>query len=333
MIPNQWYVILESNEVKPGRPVGVTRLGEKLVAWRDHQGKVAVVRDLCPHRGAALSAGRVVGDCVACPFHGFQFDPTGRCTLIPANGKNAPVPKAFQVQSYPVCEAHGFIYLWWGEPCESYPPVPFFDNLDDTFSYITYTDHWTVHYTRAIENQLDVMHLPYVHYNTIGRGGRTVVDGPICQWGRTVNGSEILHLWVYNRVDDGTPPRRSDEMPQPQRRSLIQFLMPNLWQNWLSDQFSVTLAFVPVDQENTRLYLRFYQNFIRTPILREIVNALSVPLNRMILRQDKRVVLTQRPKQGGLDIGQKLVPGDGPVIAYYRRRRELLAAAQAKTSG
>ena len=107
MIPNQWYAILDSKEVRSGKPVGVTRMGEKLVAWRDSKGQVTVMRDLCPHRGVALSAGELKGDCIMCPFHGFEYDTSGRCTLIPANGRSTPVPKAFQVQAYPTHEAHG----------------------------------------------------------------------------------------------------------------------------------------------------------------------------------------------------------------------------------
>ena len=51
MIPNQWYAILESNEVKPGRPVAVKRMGERLVFWRDTRGNVTCMRDLWPRRG------------------------------------------------------------------------------------------------------------------------------------------------------------------------------------------------------------------------------------------------------------------------------------------
>ena len=62
MIPDQWYAVLSSGQAKPGRPLGVTRLGEKLVFWRDRQGQVHTLRDFCPHRGVALSSGKVVGD-------------------------------------------------------------------------------------------------------------------------------------------------------------------------------------------------------------------------------------------------------------------------------
>jgi phenylpropionate dioxygenase-like ring-hydroxylating dioxygenase large terminal subunit len=74
MIPNQWYAILESNEIPKGKPVAVKRLGEMLVFWRTHDGQSACARDLCAHRGAALSRGKVHGDCVACPFHGLEYD-------------------------------------------------------------------------------------------------------------------------------------------------------------------------------------------------------------------------------------------------------------------
>jgi len=96
MIRNQWYIILESSEVKQGKPVGVTRMGEKLVLWRDAEGKVVCMKDQCPHRGVALSCGKLIDGLIECPFHGFQFDGSGRCTLIPANGRNAPVPRRFR---------------------------------------------------------------------------------------------------------------------------------------------------------------------------------------------------------------------------------------------
>ncbi|MGV8984378.1 Rieske 2Fe-2S domain-containing protein, partial [Clostridium sp.] len=83
MIRNQWYGILDSKEVKNKKPIGVTRLGEKLVFWRSEDGRVNCIFDKCCHRGASLSAGKVVHDKITCPFHGFQYDASGKVTLIP----------------------------------------------------------------------------------------------------------------------------------------------------------------------------------------------------------------------------------------------------------
>jgi phenylpropionate dioxygenase-like ring-hydroxylating dioxygenase large terminal subunit len=176
MIPNQWYAILESNEIKKGKIIGVTRLCEKMVVWRNNEGKLSVMSDKCPHRGVALSTGKVIGDCIQCPFHGFEYDTSGVCTLVPAIGSNAEVPRALHVRSYPLREAHGFVYIWWGEPGGELPPVPWFESIGDDMVYTTIRDHWANHYARAIENQLDVVHLPFIHYNTIGRGNKTLVN-------------------------------------------------------------------------------------------------------------------------------------------------------------
>ncbi len=323
MIPNQWYVVLESGEVPGDRPVGVVRLGEKLVLWRDTQGRPVCQRDKCAHRGAALSAGKVVGDCVECPFHGLQYDATGRCQLIPANGKVAQVPERFQVHTYPTRDAHGFIWLWWGEAREDLPPLPWFDDLDDSFPYATFKDHWTVHYSRAIENQLDVAHLPFVHYNTIGRGGRTLIDGPV-----TRLENDRLRVWVYNRLDDGTAPLKPQDIPEPETPALLHFHFPNIWQNRLGEGMRVLLAFVPIDEENTRLYLRFYGRFLGLTVLDRLLCKLSNLGNRVILGQDKRVVLTQQPKKTELAMGEKLFQADRPIVLYRQRRKELIGDAQ-----
>jgi phenylpropionate dioxygenase-like ring-hydroxylating dioxygenase large terminal subunit len=203
MIPNQWYAILESNEVKKGKPVGFTRMGEKIVAWRDGNGKLSVMSDQCPHRGVALSVGEIKGDCIQCPFHGFEYDTSGDCKLIPANGRDAEPPKAMHVKTYPTREEHGFIYLWWGEPQTEYPPLPWFESISDDMVYSTLRDHWKSHYSRAIENQLDVVHLPFIHRTTIGRGNRALVNGPITKEESNWPGDNLLNLWVYNESDNG----------------------------------------------------------------------------------------------------------------------------------
>jgi phenylpropionate dioxygenase-like ring-hydroxylating dioxygenase large terminal subunit len=323
MIPNQWYAILESREVPRDRPVGVTRMGERLVFWRDSRGEVVCQRDQCAHRGAALSAGKVVGDCVECPFHGLRYDAAGRCQLIPANGKVTPVPERFQVHTYPTRDAHGFLWLWWGEARENMPSLPWFDDLGDDFPYASFTDHWTVHYSRAIENQLDVAHLPFVHCNTIGRGGRTLIDGPV-----TKLENDRLRVWVYNRKDDGTAPLKPQDLPEPDTPALLHFQFPNIWQNRLGENVRVMLAFVPVDEENTRLYLRFYGRFTRIPALDKVLCRLSNLGNRIILSQDKRVVLTQQPKKTALDMGEKLFQADQPIVLFRRRRMELNRGAE-----
>jgi len=323
MIPNQWYVILESNEIKKGKIVGITRMGEKMVAWRNSKGELSVMSDKCPHRGVALSAGKVTGDCIQCPFHGFAYDTSGTCTLVPANGRNAEPPKALHVRSYPVREAHGFVYIWWGEPQGELPPIPWFESIGENMVYATLKDHWANHYARAIENQLDEVHLPFIHHNTIGRGNKTLVNGPIAREESHWPGDHLINMWVYNEIDTGQKPKRASELPEPTRRPYLQFRYGNLWHNWIADSLRVLVAFAPIDDENTLMYLRYYHT-MRFPVLRQLYGWVGSLANLVIERQDRRVVITQRPPRPDLGIGEILIPGDSPIVLYRKIRKTLI---------
>lgn len=321
MISKQWYIVLDSTQVKD-KPVGVIRMGERLVFWRDGEGNLSCLRDSCVHRGAQLSKGKIIQPHLQCPFHGFEYDSSGQVTLIPANGKHTPVLKSFRVHSYPSFEAHGFIWIWWGEePPQDLRPPRFFDDIDESFSYAQAYARWHAHYSRVIENQLDVVHVPFVHYNTIGRGNRTLVDGPGVKW----MDQDMFFVYPHNRVDDGTRPLKPSEVPLESPSGVkLEFIFPNLWQNYIDEKVRILVAFVPVDQVHTILYLRFYQKFVQWPLLRDLFNRLAMPYNLYIVRQDQRVVETQLPKPSSLRMGEKLIRGDHPIIEYRRRRAELL---------
>ena len=324
MIRDQWYVVLESREVKQV-PVGVTRLGEKLVFWRDEAGTVRCAVDRCPHRGVQLSLGVVHDNHLQCPFHGFEYDSSGRCVHIPANGRDGRIPASLQLNSYPTYEDRDFIWIWWGEdPPGNLDAPEFFANIDDSFVYASTPDPWKAHYSRAIENQLDVVHLPFVHHNTIGRGDRTVVDGPLVRW----EGEVMLCAYVFNRVDDGTPPRKPADIDISEARSVhLELIFPNLWQNFISEDVRVVIAFTPVDEENSILYLRFYQRFLTAPLLGKLVARLAMPFNVLIAHQDRRVVVTHQPMPSALKMGEKLIQGDLPIIEYRKKRQELIDRA------
>ncbi|MBD3350510.1 MAG: Rieske 2Fe-2S domain-containing protein [Candidatus Lokiarchaeota archaeon] len=323
MIPNQWYVILDSQELKKkNQLVGVTRLGEKLVLWRDENNKVHCLYDKCAHRGAALSAGKIVHGEVQCPFHGLQYDSTGRCTIIPSRGEKAPVPSNFRVNSYTCREAHGFIWIWWGDVLEKteYPEIPWFDDLDDSFSYGTKKDRWQSHYSRCIENQLDVSHLWIVHQNTIGRGNRKVCDGPVVELD---DNTHIERIWVMNRTEDGTPSKLPKEIDKPEKEALLHFIFPHIWQNKIAEKIRIMIAFVPINEENTILYMRFYQKFVNIPILSTLMNKMGLWGSKIIAHQDRRVVETQVPKKTSLKMDENLYPADLPIVVYRRMREQL----------
>lgn len=320
MIREQWYVVLESRELGK-KPLGVTRMGERLVFWRDKDGRAVCHFDICAHRGASLALGKVVcGEAIQCPFHGLEYDPSGRCRLIPANGKAAPVSEEFRMPTYRTHEEAGFIWIYWGGGEPEAPPR-FFDDIGPDLVWSTVRDPWRCFYSRAIENQLDMAHLPFVHHTTIGRGNRTVVDGP-----GILQVEEGFFVFVYNRLDDGSPRRSTEEVaaPDPTRDYKLEFRFPNLWENRIADKLRVLAAFVPVDEEHCILYLRYYHGFMKAPVLRQLMGFLGGRLNLLVAHQDRRIVETELPKGDGSGKGERLFPGDRPIMEYRKMRVEAL---------
>lgn len=310
MIENQWYVILEAKEVKPNKLLGVKRLNKSLVLYREEDGTVVCMEDKCSHRGVKLSTGSLNGNCLQCPFHGFEFNGQGQCIKIPANGKDSKVASRFNVRTYPIYEDNGFIFMYNGNATETLPS--YFTGLDG-MKYTTSYNHWNTHYSRAVENQLDVIHLPFVHKSTIGRGNKTLVNGPV-----TEIDDQKMTIYVYNQVDNGQKPLKAAEMVDLDSYFKLKFMMPNLWQNKISDKLRIVAAFVPVDEANTIIYLRSYQHFVTVPGLSNAILFMLDKFNRKVLNEDKRVVLTQTPVNTHGPIKENLIAGDLPIGQYRR---------------
>lgn len=106
-------------DVPVGTVTGTRLEGVEVAIWRDPTGQIHVWRDLCPHRGMRLSLGHLRDATLACPYHGWRFDPSGRCVHIPAHPRALP-PTSVSVQRYHAAEAHGII---WAGPAAFEPPV------------------------------------------------------------------------------------------------------------------------------------------------------------------------------------------------------------------
>jgi len=317
IVKNQWYAVLDSREVRRNKPAAFRRLGHNLVFYRDSEGAPHCISDTCAHRGASIGLGECAGHSVRCPFHGIEYNSSGKAVFIPSLGKNFTPQDYFHVQAWPTHESDGFIWVYSGPDAPEGKPS-FFPELKD-FVYGQIIDPWPVHYTRAAENQLDVSHLPFVHRKTIGRGGRIIVDGPAVGWMEP----ELMGVNVFNRLDNGTPAKKPSEMVfDPGRYYRLEFHMPNTWHNRISPAVRVAAAFVPVDETNTFLYLRFYHR-MKIPVLKHLISWLGIKMSLVIAREDRTVVITQPPEETGLTGKEFLVPADAPILAFRKKRMEL----------
>ena len=160
---NTWYVAAFSDEVSR-TPLARTLLEKPIALFRRQDGEPVALFDRCPHRFAPLSLGRLLGDELQCSYHGLRFDPQGRCVFNPHRG-GSQLPAA-RVESYPLIERYGFVWIWPGEPEKADPAlIPDYDFLrkPDEFSVLKGLIHVKANYQLVVDNLLDLSHAPYLH--------------------------------------------------------------------------------------------------------------------------------------------------------------------------
>ncbi len=165
---NRWWPLLPSRFIGAGaRPLGLTRLGEKLVVWRDSAGAIHVQRDRCPHRAVPLSRGTNEGDRLRCAYHGVEVGSDGTVLRVPGQ-PGCPLEGKKAVQTFPACEVAGAIFAWFGDALhqEAPPFNPPSELVDEEYSnFCCYAD-WAAPWRYAYDNLMDPMHGTFLHANS-----------------------------------------------------------------------------------------------------------------------------------------------------------------------
>lgn len=316
IVPDQWYAILEADKVGQ-KPVGVRRLGENLVLWRDAQGVIRCAPDRCPHRGSKLSIGDVVNGDLECPYHGFRFDGGGACTMIPALGDGARVPAGMRLRLRPLQEAHGLIWMWWGAARKDYPEIPWFPQSSATEARsASRSGVWKFHYSRAIENSLDLHHFPFVHGALNPRTGSYVAPFEAHE-----DDTGDIH------VRGGL--KQSPDVPDSEAVMFsMHFKFPGVMHVRLASKVHLTQICTPIDDERTWMYVRYYQSVVTLPLAGPVLTRGMLLFDWFIAQemQDIPIFQTQQPKVPSTDTYRMIKPDQG-IIMYFRRRDALIAAA------
>jgi phenylpropionate dioxygenase-like ring-hydroxylating dioxygenase large terminal subunit len=139
-------------------------LGEPILIGRDMDGAAFALRDLCPHRGMRLTAGRFDGREIECCYHGWRFNSSGRCTLIPSLVPDqAFTPDRIHTRSYATCEVQGNIWVFFGEDPAVAPEIPHLDGFDETPPDLVENVCFAATIDHAVVGLMDPAHGPFVH--------------------------------------------------------------------------------------------------------------------------------------------------------------------------
>lgn len=192
---NSWYVASTSKKIDRTLK-HLEILGEHIVFYRTEAGVPVALEDACPHRKLPLSMGRIIGDNVECGYHGLTFNCEGKCIDAPTQKNN--IPPGAQVQSYPVTDKWGLLWIWMGNPVlADEDKIIQIENVDNPKWKLVGGDSLTCdcNYLYLTDNLLDPSHVAWVHRTSFAGAGTEDQRLHI----KVTDEGAVVQRWMENR--------------------------------------------------------------------------------------------------------------------------------------
>jgi phenylpropionate dioxygenase-like ring-hydroxylating dioxygenase large terminal subunit len=304
---NDWHVVARSSDAGAGKVLAARLIGQDLVLWRNKgDDALCAWRDLCVHRGAKLSGGCIQDEYLVCPYHGWNYDASGRCVKIPAHPSQPPPTRA-QATVYQVAEKYGLVWVCLGTPQLEVPDFPEWD--DASFRKVGAGPYlFKAQGPRIIENFLDVGHFPFVHAGFLGDPNHTEVSDYEVE--TTSDGVVARDIGVWQPNPDGTG--QSAEVKYSYR--VLRPLTAYFQKTYKDQKFSILNCVTPVNEHESISWMLMALNYASDTTddqLRSYQDAVS--------GQDIPIVESQRPELLPLDLQSELhLRSDRTAIAYRK---------------
>jgi len=160
-----WVPALLASELPENEcpPVRVKLLSERLIAWRDTQGRYSLIDEFCAHRGTSLWVGRNEEDGLRCPYHGWKYDWTGQCIDVPSEPEESGFCQKIKLKSYPLVKRGDVLWTYMGSP-EQQPPLPEWEFciVPPEQTYISKRIQ-ECNWLQALEGGIDSSHSAWLH--------------------------------------------------------------------------------------------------------------------------------------------------------------------------
>lgn len=303
---NDWHALARSQDLPSGTVLRGRLLEKDLVLWRDNHAQIFAWEDRCPHRGIRLSAGRVVGNTLICPYHGLVFNHEGRCIKVPAHPDYLP-PKQMCLQTYRVQECYGLIFICLGVPQQDVPSLP--EWTDPSYRrYLCGPYHYQSSGLRVIENFLDVAHFTFVHGGSLAAPCSPVVND--YEVSVEQDGIRLHNVRVWQPDPDGTGQSRLVTNNYRVFRPLTAYFSRESPQRRLTLFFTVA----PVEEEKCIGWMWVSMNYAHD-IPEEELRAFQ----DRIVAQDTQIVESQYPRRLPLNLQAEFhLPCDRASITYRK---------------
>ncbi len=312
VLQEDWLVACRSSDVGE-KPIQIMLMGERIAVFRTSEG-VHAFKDLCIHRGAALSLGEVKNDCLVCPYHAWEYNTGGECVSIPQLPEGRAIPKKAKAIKYACIEKYGFIW------------INLADNTPELFSYpqaeaaeyrnvIWGPQEVEAKPPRIIENFLDVGHLAIVHEGYLGDNSHREIGDYQVHWEENRIYSDEIAIFQPDPDGSGIPKYvyYTYEILRP---FTVLFTKKDRETN---QEMTILLTIRPVDENKSIAYGILSFNYDPGLSDEEIVQ-----FQNLIFAQDKPIVENQKPEELPLDLQVELsLVCDRMSIAYRQYLKNL----------
>lgn len=273
--PNYWYPIAWADQLKPGQVIAATVWQQELAVYRSESGQVYALENVCPHKGVALDRGKVVGEHLACRYHGWEFSGEGTCVNIPYFPTGQKLPCA-QARSFPIQEKYGLLWVFPGDPeCMPVHPLPDIPEYAQSgWLDVPVSARFQAHFSICNENSMDVFH-GFLHENLQGWFDPVLLklketeDAVLAEYQVSYQGWIAKFLGLSERADQVTT------LP-----IMVQYRYPHYYSN-LQGVSALYLFRLPVGPTESRSFALF---FFRIRLPQAILNPLK-PIVRLLLQK------------------------------------------------
>ena len=304
---------------------------EPLIIYKDKNSKVKCIKDLCPHRGASFMGGEIKDGELVCPYHGARFSPDGECTnldritcnhIVDTNYDN--YAKKIHLYQYPCREQDGYIYIYYSGKAktnlsEFNIESEFNNTLPDTYgfkiaeyAYEEVTVDFKCDWSRIIENHLDILHIFWVHGDTIP--DKDVSKNVITSFNQEIIRDSHQIESKYNHKDSSKGEFITIKFIPPGRVVIYKG-------NPKTARYVQVLDHIPLADNRARVIVRHYRKFLKNKILTKLImfKQLQHKLFYKVFSEDYLILRTQtfNHQMGYIEKDNVKLLGEDKMVQYY----------------
>ncbi|KGG12397.1 MULTISPECIES: Rieske 2Fe-2S domain-containing protein [Prochlorococcus] len=327
-----WYAVCTTTQLKDGnKPYFFTMYNEPLIIYRDKESNLRCVKDLCPHRGASFIDGEVVNGELVCPYHGARFSSNGECTNLSRITCNHIVDENYDnyaskihLYQYICKEVSNYIYIYYtGRAKTNLSEFDVKDSLEsrlidsygfkeNDYAYEEVSVDFKCDWARIIENHLDILHLFWVH-------GDTIPDNDVNREVITSFNQEIT------KEKDQIESKYKYKDKQKGEFIRIKFLPPGrivIYKGEPKDsRYIQVLDHIPLSKNQSRVIVRHYRKFMKNKVLTNILlfRQLQHRVFYKVFSEDYMILRTQtyNNQMGYVEKDNVKLLGEDKMVQYY----------------